>query len=297
MKKKYKKNAVVSAAILVFPFVFFYSIFLVYPTIYTLIFSFTNSPLIGWGDWVGFENYIKLFNDKLFSKSLKNTFVFVFWTVIPNTLVGLMCAMMINRIQNKFLSAFLLACFFIPHILPVTVVTQVWEWMLSKQFCIIQERLEFIGLKKIAFLRDRYFAMPTVALITIWWTVGFNILLFIAGLKNINPEIYEASDLDGANAWSKFRFITWPLLWPITALVLTLQLIFQLKIFDQMYLLTAGGPFNSTLVVLQLVYKQGFQLNKGGYASAIAMVLFIIIIIASILQYFVLRRRDNENDK
>ena len=104
-------------------------------------------------------------------------------------------------------------------------------------------------------------------------------------------------DLDGANAWSKFRFITWPLLWPITALVLTLQLIFQLKIFDQMYLLTAGGPFNSTLVVLQLVYKQGFQLNKGGYASAIAMVLFIIIIIASILQYFVLRRRDNENDK
>ena len=183
MKKKYKKNAVVSAAILVFPFVFFYSIFLVYPTIYTLIFSFTNSPLIGWGDWVGFENYIKLFNDKLFSKSLKNTFVFVFWTVIPNTLVGLMCAMMINRIQNKFLSAFLLACFFIPHILPVTVVTQVWEWMLSKQFGIIQEGLEYIGLEKIAFLRDRYFAMPTVALITIWWTVGFNILLFIAGLK------------------------------------------------------------------------------------------------------------------
>jgi len=136
--------------------------------------------------------------------------------------------------------------------------------------------------------------MPSVALITIWWTVGFNILLFIAGLKNISPELYEASDLEGATKWQQFRFITWPLVWPITALVLTLQLIFQLKIFDQMYLLTAGGPFNSTMVVLQLVYKQGFQMNKGGYASAIAMVLFGIIIIASILQYQVLRNRDSK---
>jgi multiple sugar transport system permease protein len=136
--------------------------------------------------------------------------------------------------------------------------------------------------------------MPTVALITIWWTVGFNILLFIAGLKNISPELYEASDIEGANALQQFKFITWPLIWPITALVLTLQLIFQLKIFDQMYLLTGGGPFNSTLVVLQLVYKQGFQLNRGGYASAIAMVLFVIIIIASVLQYQVLRNKDKD---
>ena len=101
--------------------------------------------------------------------------------------------------------------------------------------------------------------------------------------------------MDGANSWAKFRYITWPLIWPITALVLTLQLIFQLKIFDQMYLLTAGGPFNSTLVVLQLVYKQGFQMNRGGYASAIAMVLFLIIIVVSIMQYYVLR--DKEKDK
>ena len=133
-----------------------------------------------------------------------------------------------------------------------------------------------------------------VALITIWWTVGFNILLFIAGLKTISPELYEASDIEGANSLQQFKFITWPLIWPITALVLTLQLIFQLKIFDQMYLLTGGGPFNSTLVVLQLVYKQGFQLNRGGYASAIAMVLFVIIIIASVLQYQVLRSKDRD---
>ena len=291
---KYNKKSIISSYLLIFPFVFFYFLFLLYPTIYTLIFSFTNSPLIGWGEWVGMENYIKLWNDKLFWKSLKNTFVFVFWTVAPNTIIGLICALMINRIKSYLLSGTLLACFFLPHILPVTVVTEIWGWMVSKQFGIIQEWLDFWGFKRIGFFSQKTWAMPMVALITIWWTVGFNILLFIAGLKNISPDLYEASDIEGANAFQQFRFITWPLIWPITALVLTLQLIFQLKIFDQMYLLTGGGPFNSTIVVLQLVYKQGFQLNKGGYASAIAMVLFAIIVISSVFQYQLLRNKDEK---
>ena len=179
---KYKKNIVISAYILIFPFVLIYCLFLLYPTLYTLLFSFTNSPLIGWGDWVGLENYIKLWNDKFFWKSLKNTFVFVFWTVIPNTIIGLMCAMMISRIKNFLLSGALLACFFLPHILPVTVVTEIWQWMVSKQFGIIQEGLDYLGFKRIGFFSQRAWAMPMVALITIWWTVGFNILLFIVGM-------------------------------------------------------------------------------------------------------------------
>ena len=185
---KYKKNIVISAYILITPFIFFYVLFLLYPTLYTLIFSFTNSPLIGWGDWVGFENYIKLWNDKLFLKSLKNTFVFVFWTVLPNTLLGLICALVINRIKNYFLSGTLLACFFLPHILPVTVVTEIWGWMVSKQFGIIQEFLVYFEFKRISFFTQKAWAMPSVALITIWWTVGFNILLFIAGLNSLSQE-------------------------------------------------------------------------------------------------------------
>ena len=106
--KKYS-NSNFWGLLLAFPFIFFYVLFLLYPTIYTLLFSFTDSPLIGWGKWVGLENYFKLFNDKLFLKSLKNTFVFVFWTVVPNTLIGLMCAMMINRLKNPYVAAFLLA--------------------------------------------------------------------------------------------------------------------------------------------------------------------------------------------
>jgi multiple sugar transport system permease protein len=168
-----------------------------------------------------------------------------------------------------------------------------WTWLLSKQFGIVQEILDAFDTKRINFFTNRYWAMPMVAFITIWWTIGFNIVLFIAGLRNINPEIYEASEMEGASRIKQFRYITWPLIWPVTALVLTLQLIFQMKIFDQMYLLTGGGPFNSTLVVLQLVYNKAFQNNDGGYAAAISLVLFGIILMTSILQYQVLKKQED----
>ena len=196
---------------------------------------------------------------------------------------------MINRIKNPFFTAIILACFFMPHILPVTVVYELFISMTQLKTGSISWVINFFGFESIHFFQHKYFAMPAVAFITIWWTVGFNILLFLAGLKMINPEIYEASEIDGANRWHQFRFITWPLIWPITTLVLTLQLIFQLKIFDQMYLFTQGGPYNKTMVVLYHVYKQAFMLYKGGYASAIALIIFIFIVLVSIGNYFVLR--------
>ena len=287
MNKKLRLN--IAGWSLMFPFIFFFSAFLVYPSLYTVVHSFTNSPLVGWGDWVGFENYVKLFKDKLFAKSIKNTFIFVGWTVIPNTLIGLLIAIMINRMKSPLNAAMILACFFLPHILPVTVLYEIFLSMTRKESGPINWIVNFFGYDSIAFFKHKYWAMPAVSMITIWWTVGFNILLFLAGLKMINPEIYEASEIDGANKLHQFRFITFPLIWPITALVLTLQLIFQLKIFDQMYLFTGGGPYNKTMVVLYHVYKQAFMLYKGGYASAVALIIFLFIVFVSIGNYYVLR--------
>ena len=287
MSKKLRLN--IAGWALMFPFIFFFSAFLVYPSLYTVVHSFTNSPLVGWGDWVGFENYFKLTKDKLFAKSIINTFIFVGWTVIPNTIIGLMIAIMINRIKSPLYAAMILACFFLPHILPVTVLYEIFLSMTRKDSGPINWVVNFFGYESIAFFKHKYLAMPAVSMITIWWTVGFNILLFLAGLKMINPEIYEASEIDGANKLHQFRFITFPLIWPITALVLTLQLIFQLKIFDQMYLFTGGGPYNKTMVVLYHVYKQAFMLYKGGYASAIALIIFLFIVFVSIGNYYVLR--------
>jgi multiple sugar transport system permease protein len=275
------------AFLLVIPFLTLYGMFFLYPTYRVAQLSLTNTPLIGSGDFVGFENYRRLLSDYLFWQSLRNTMYFVVLTVIPNTALGLVFALMVIRL--KHLKPYVLAAFFLPYFLPVSVVTLIWQWLLDTQFGIAQNVFAtFIG-SRVPVFADAGWAMPMVALITVWWTVGFNTLLFIAGLQGISSEYYEAASLDGASSFQIFRHVTWPLLWPVTTLVLTLQLIAQLKIFDQVYLLTQGGPYNSTLVTLQYMYREAFQRFNGGYASAVAMALFIVILLASIIQYKFLR--------
>lgn len=278
------------AAAFVAPFVIAYLVLFLYPTVRMVILTFTDAPLIGAGKWIGFKNYVRLFSDKAYINSVWHTFYFVLLTVIPNTLLGLVFAMMVNR-QKGYMQSLILAAFFLPYILPVSVVFRIWEWIMDYQFGIAQYALDAVVGERVAVFRNKYWAMPMIAFVTIWWTIGFNVLLFIAGLRNISQDMYDASALDGANRWKQFRYITWPLIWPVTALVLTIQLILQLKIFDQLYLLTLGGNVNNTMVMVQYIYKQAFQLNKGGYGATVAFSLFAIIVVVSVLQYQALRAK------
>lgn len=278
------------AAAFVAPFVVAYLVLFLYPTVRMVILTFTDAPLIGAGKWVGFKNYLRLFNDKAYLNAVWHTFYFVLLTVIPNTLLGLVFAMMVNR-QKGYMQSLMLAAFFLPYILPVSVVFRIWEWIMDYQFGIAQYALDAFWGERVAVFRNKYWSMPMIAFVTIWWTIGFNVLLFIAGLRNISQDMYDASALDGAGRWKQFRYITWPLIWPVTALVLTIQLILQLKIFDQLYLLTLGGNVNNTMVLVQYIYKQAFQLNKGGYGATVAFSLFAIIVVVSVLQYQALRAK------
>ncbi len=278
------------ALVFVGPFVIAYLVLFVYPSTRMVALSFTNAPLIGAGKWVGWSNYVRLVGDGLFRASVLHTLYFVALTVIPTTLIGLTIALMVARLRG-WLQSLVLAAFFLPYILPVTVVYLIWQWVLDPQFGIAQLPIRLVLGHPVAMWSDPLWAMPSVAFITIWWTNGFNILLFIAGLKSISQDVYDAAALDGARGWTRFRFITWPLIWPVTALVLTIQLILQLKIFDQIYLMTQGGPFNSTYVVVQYIYKQAFQNNHGGYGATIAVALFVAIAALSVLQFQVLRAR------
>lgn len=275
---------------LILPFVAIFALVFAYPIVEVIRLSFTNATLIGGGEWIGLENYRELLSDRLFYTSLKNNGYFVLLTVIPTTAIALGIALMVQRLSGR-LQALALALFFLPYILPVSVVTQIWAWMLDFQFGILQPVLELITGKPVPVFKNPYWVMPMIAVVTIWWTNGFNVLLLLAGLRNIPQDLYEASALDGATRWQQFSRVTWPLLWPVVTLVLTLQLILQLKLFDQVYLLSEGGPFNSSSVLLLMVYREAFQQNNGGYAAAISLVVFLLIVAVSVLQYQALRIR------
>jgi multiple sugar transport system permease protein len=214
----------------------------------------------------------------------------VLWSVVPGTAAALTIALMVSRLSGR-LQGLILTMFFLPYVLPVTVVYSIWNWLTNVQFGVLQFIIAPLAGRPINVWRTIPWFMPWVALITIWWTNGFSILLFLAGLRNIPPEIYEAAVLDGATRWQIFIRVTWPLIWPVTVLCLTIQLILQLKIFDQVYLFAVGGRTAATMVLVQYIYEQAFQHNSGGYAATIAVALFVIVVCFSVLQYQLLRMR------
>ena len=212
--------------------------------------------------------------------------------MVPGVLVALVVALGVNRLKG-WLQSLVLAAFFLPYILPVSVVFRIWSWMFDKDFGVAQNLIAlFNNGQHVSVFRTIPLFMPAVAFVTIWWTLGFSILLFIAGLRNVSSEIYEAAELDGAGRWAQFSRITWPLIWPVTVLVFTIQMILQFKIFDQVYLFAGlGARYDPTMVMVQYIFKQAFQMNKGGLASAASLILFLLIIVLSVLQYQLLRSR------
>ena len=288
---KSKRSELITAAVLVTPFVLIYAVLFVYPTIKMVQISFTDAPLIGDGTFNGFDNFVRLWKDRLFASSIWNTVYFVVLSVFPGTILALVIAIGVNRLKG-WTQSVVLACFFLPYILPVSVVSRIWSWILDKDFGLAQYIISpLYGGEHVNVFRTLPLFMPAAALLTIWWLIGFNVLLFIAGLRNISTEIYEAAALDGAGRWTLFTQITWPLIWPVTVLVLTIQLILQLKIFDQVYLFSRGGRVDATSTMVQYIYKQAFQANHGGVGAAASLVLFLVIIIFSVLQFQLLRAR------
>jgi multiple sugar transport system permease protein len=286
-----RRGEVLTALVMIAPFIVVYGVLFLYPTAKMVHLSFTSAPLIGDGKWVGLSNFERIFHDRLFSTAVWNTIYFVVLSVIPSAILGLFIAMGVNRLKG-YLQSVILAFFFLPYILPVAVVFRLWQWMFDKDFGIAQVFFAlFTGGEHINVFRTIPLFMPSVAFITVWWLMGFNVLLYIAGLRNIPTEIYEAAALEGAGRWTQFTKFTWPLIWPITVLVLTIQLILQFKIFDQVYLFAQGGRVDATMVLVQYIYKLAFQMNRGGEAAAAALLLFLIIVVFSVLQYQLLRAR------
>jgi multiple sugar transport system permease protein len=287
---KSKRSEALVAAVLVAPFVAIYLWMFIYPTIQMVVLSLHKAPLIGPGEFIGLDNYARLFGDKVFYTAVWNTAYFVLLTVVPGTAMALAIALMVTRLKG-WLQSIILSMFFLPYVLPITVVYLIWDWMMNFQFGIAQYLIEGITGRPVNVWRAIPWFMPMVALITIWWTNGFSILLFLAALRNIPKEVYEAAQLDGATRWQLFTRVTFPLIWPVTVLCLTIQLILQMKIFDQVYLFGQGGRTQVTMVLVQYIFDRAFVGQEGGYAATVAVAMFVIVIGFSVLNFQALRAR------
>jgi multiple sugar transport system permease protein len=277
------------ALMLLAPFMAAFALFFLVPALETLWLSLTESSLTRTNAFVGLANYATLVQDASFWDALGNTFYFSLLTVIPLTALGLLMALLVNRFTKA--QGWLQGVFFLPFVLPISVMTLIADWMLQPSIGVINH---ILGVHK-PWLADPHWALPAVAIGTIWWTVGFNMLLFLAGLRNIPAEQYEAASLDGARGWTLFAHITWPALRQVATTALILQLISSLKIFGQTYILTSGGPFNTTRVTLHYMYETAFTQSDAGYAAAIAIAFVAIVILLSLLQAWIVRwlaRRD-----
>jgi len=271
------------AWLLLAPFLVAYGLFFFLPALETFWLSLTESSLTRTSAFVGLDNYHTLLNDPSFWDSVGNTFYFSLLTVIPLCALGLLMAMLVDGFTR--VQGWLQGAFFLPFVLPISVMTLIADWMLQPSSGVVDH---ILGGQR-AWLADPHWALPAVAIGTIWWTVGFNMLLFRAGLRNIPAELYEAAALDGARGFTLFRTITWPALRPVATTALILQLIASLKVFGQTYILTSGGPFNTTRVALHYMYETAFTQSDAGYAAAVAMAFVAIVILLSLLQAWLVR--------
>jgi len=277
----------------VLPFLIVYAIFLIWPFINGLRMSFFNWSITGSGsaDFLGLGNYQELFSDPFFWKALGVTLFFTVLSTPLLVLLGLGLALLVNRaLPAQWLFR---TIFFASFVLPVSVVALTWNWLYQPGFGLINSTLTSLGLPEVGWLSDPNVALISVVILTIWWTVGFNFVLYLAGMQQIPQELQEAAAIDGANEWARIRQITIPLLNRTTALILVLQVIASLLIFNQAYtLFNAGtGPAFSTQGVVQYVYRVGFSSFRLGLASAMSYVLFILILIVSIAQFWILTRQ------
>lgn len=272
------------------PFLLAFGLFLIWPTVYGLWMSFTGTSLAGTNtEFVGLANWIEALGDPNVWSSLGNTAWFTILSTIPLVLVALIPAVLVNiGLPGQW---FWRLSFFMPFLLASTVVSQFWVWMLNPQLGLVNTALGWFGIGGKAWLEDPSTAMIAVVVTTVWWTVGFNFLLYLAALQNIPEQLYEAASLDGAGRWRQFVSITVPQLAPTTVLVLVLQLLASLKVFDQIYQMTGGGPGGSTRPVLLYIYEVGFTGYRLGYASAISYIFFFLIILISIAYMVISSRR------
>ena len=285
-RRKWKKWMVGYMYLL--PSVIFLAIFTIFPVFASFFISLTQWTLINPPKFIGLENYKNLFSDPTFYWTLWHTVYYTLGSVPLSIILSLLLAIAMNQ-RIKGITIFR-SMYFLPVISTWVAVAIVWRWIYNPLFGLLSAFLGIFGISPKNWLGDTRLAMPSVIITSVWKGLGYNMILFLAGFQNISESYYEAAKIDGASRWAQFRYITIPLISPTTFFVLITSVISSFQVFGPIYTMTNGGPVGSTEVLIFYLFQNGFRWYKMGYASSIAWVLFLIIFIFTLIQYFSSKR-------
>ena len=277
--KNLSDNKTVVISLFLLPALLGTLIFIIIPVLCSFGLSFVKWDLLNPITFVGLENYKNLFNDKVFYQTLINTIVFAISTSTFGVIIPLILASVLNsKIRG---SEFFKTAYFLPFITPMIVIGIVWGWIFDPNIGLLNKLLHL----HINWLYDVKFAMPALIAVSVWKLIGYNMIIFLSTLSSISQSLFEAAKIDGANSLQTFRHVTVPMLSPTIFFVVIITTISSFQVFDLIYLMTQGGPFNSTNVLVYSIYQNAFEYFNVGEASAIAYVLFAIILVLTLLQW------------
>jgi multiple sugar transport system permease protein len=290
-KRRFRTRETVIGLLFILPSLIGFTLFYAIPSVRGVFISFTNWDLLTPAKQVGLANYAKLLQDPNFWNSLKVTVYYVLLNIPIQTVLAMVIAVMMSRLTKSII---IRAMIILPWLMPGVVVGLLWLWLLDPTIGIVNVALRAIGVGTIPFLNLPKYAMPSIAMINIWQYVGYTALLLFAGLQSIPGSVYEAASIDGASEPQMFWKVTIPLLRPVLVFVLVTSIIGSFQIFDTIAITTKGGPVNATKVLNWYIYEQAFNRFNMGYATAISMVLFGILIFISMVQMRLMRAGESD---
>lgn len=289
LKKKFDWKKWCSVMTFVVPALIPLTVFWIYPILRSMLLSLTDwdymSPSYS---FVGLSNYVALFKDTRFYSALWNTFVFGIGTVIPTIIGGMILALLLQKaFRGDGIFKFIL---FSPWITPTVAISIVWTWIYEPDVGIANHVLKFFHLPALQWINSSSTAMLAVIIVTVWKSLGYTMIFYITALEKVPKELYEANALDGANSWQRFRDVTLPCISPTTFFLVIITMVNSLQAYDQIQILTQGGPSGSTRTLLYMYYQLGFEEFNMGQATAVAMILILITVMLSLIQFVVSKK-------
>ena len=288
-KKSFKFRKKVEPYLYILPYFLIFILFIVAPAIAGLVTSFFNWQIVGVQEFYGFGNYKELFADRLFFTAVKNTAIYSCIYITFSISSGLIFATLLN--QKYKMRNFFRTVIFLPYVFMIPAVGVMWRWLMDSNYGLLNYYLEILGIPRIPWLTSPNYSLISIAIVTLWESIGYCVVLYMAALQTIPAGLYEASKIDGANKWQIFKRITLPLLQPTTFFLIIITSIGAFKTFGQPFVMTGGGPVDSTLTIVMYIFNTGFKYGRLGYSSTISVVLFLGILGLSLVQFKFVKSR------